>query len=175
VLQDSPAEKAGLKTGDIVVKFNGRSVESADQLRNAVAATAPGTKAEVVFFRDGKQQKLSLTIGELEDETVAATDSPRDALPTTWGLSVQNLTQDLARQLGVDRDEQGVVITDVESGSIAARAGLRPKDVIVTVGNTSVRSVREFREAVEKAETGGGIRLQVKREDVRLFVFLKPR
>jgi serine protease Do len=175
VLKDSPAEKAGLKTGDIVVKFNGRSVETADQLRNAVAATPPGTKAEVVFFRDGKQQKLSLTIGELEDERVAATDSPRGESPTPWGLSVQTLTPELARQLGADRDEQGVVITDVEPGSTAARVGLRPKDTIVSVGNTPVRSVREFREAVDKAGAGGGIRLQVKREDGRLFVFLKPR
>lgn len=174
VVKGSPAEKAGLRSEDIVLKFNGQPVNNANQLRNAVAATTPNTPAEVLIFRDGKQTELTITVGELEDETVAATGGNMPSETTSpLGLAVQSLTPELARQLGYDRDIQGVVVTAVEPGSVAARAELRPKDVVVNVGGTAIRSIRDFREMLEKSDLSRGVRLQIRREGVRLFVFLK--
>lgn len=173
IVKDSPAEKAGLKTGDIIVRFNGQAVTNANQLRNAVAATPPKSKCELVVFHDGQQKTIAVTLGEAEDEPVQAADGNKDDLSANLGITVQSLTPELARQLGYDRDEQGVVITEVEPGGIAARAGLRPKDLIVNIGGKLVRSVQEFREALDSSSKATGIRLQVKREGTRLFVFLK--
>jgi serine protease Do len=175
VQKDSPAEKAGLKAGDIVLRYNGQPVKSSNQLRNAVAATPPNSRSELVIFRDGKEQKLAITVAELEDEVAATTRGREEDSTANLGMTVQVLTPELARQLGYDRGEKGVVVTDVEPGSLAARGGLRPKDLVVDVNGAAVRTVRDFRDALDKNDAARGIRLQVKREGVRLFIFLKGR
>jgi serine protease Do len=181
VVANSPAEKAGLKAEDIIVEFNGRPVETASQLRMAVAATAPGTPTEVAIFRNGKRQTLKITTDELTDENASVgrrgdrgdEDAGTDESASNLGLSVQSLTPELAEQLGYERNQSGVVITDVGPGSAAARVGLSSRDVIVDADGKAIRSVREFREAVEKADLAKGIRLRVMRDGARRFVFLK--
>jgi serine protease Do len=175
IVKGSPAEKAGVKAGDIIVKFNGQAVNNANQLRNAVAATPPQSRSELTIFRDGAQQTLTLTVGEAEDEEVASTEAKKGDSSENLGMTVEALTPELARQLGYDRDEQGVVITDVEPGSIAARAGLRPRDLVANVGGKAIRSVKDFRESLDKSDVASGLRMQIKREGTRLFVFLKSR
>ncbi len=175
VLPDTPAEKAGLRVGDIVVEFNGRPAEDMNQFRNAVAATAPNTRSELLIFRDGKKQKLTIVVGELEDEPVALSDQGDDDSSVNLGMTVQTLTPELGQQLGYERGEQGVVVTDVESGSLAARVGIRSRDLIVDVNGKAIRTVANFREAMDQNDVSSGIRLQVMREGVRRFVFLKSR
>jgi serine protease Do len=179
VVEGSPAQKAGLKAGDIIVEFNGQPVDNANQLRMAVAATAPGTSSEVTFFRSGKRQTLKIVTDELTDESSSlgsrgegGQEAP-DESAADLGLSVQSLTPELAEQLGYERDQGGVVITDVEPASAGARAGLRAKDVIVDVDGKAIRGVREFRAAMDKADLAKGIRLQVMRDGARRFVFLR--
>lgn len=174
VLDNSPAKKAGLKSGDIVIEFNGKPMESASQLRMAVASTAPGTSSELTIVRSGKRQKLKVTTDELTEEmTKSSPGTAAEESSADFGLTVQTLTAELADKLGYEQGQQGVVITDVEATSIAARAGLRPRDLVVDVDGNAVKNIRDFREAMSKADTAKGVRLQVMRESSRRFVFLK--
>jgi serine protease Do len=174
VLDDSPAQRAGLQAGDIVVEFNGQRVENANELRMAVAATPPGTSSQLVIFRDGRRRTLQVVTDELTDETSRVEQQAEpESSSFNLGVSVQSMTPDLAEQLGYNRNQQGAVVTAVESGSIAARAGLRVRDVIVGVDSTVVGSVRDFRAAIEQADMSRGIRLQVMTDGARRFVFLK--
>jgi len=174
VLDNSPAKKAGLKSGDIVVEYNGKPMDSASQFRMAVASTAPGTSSEVTIVRDGKRQTLKITTDELTDDVAkTAPSGAAEESSADFGLTVQTLTGELAEKLGYEQDQQGVVITDVEPTSIAWRAGLRARDLVVDVDGKSVRNIRDFREAMSKADTAKGVRMQVMREGGRRFVFLK--
>ena len=173
VLDNSPAKKAGLKSGDIVVEYNGKPMESANQLRMAVASTPPGTSSDLTIVRSGKQQTLKITTDELTDETATVGTSGAEESAADFGLTVQTLTAELADQLGYEHNQQGVVITDVDPTSIAARVGLRSRDLVVDVDGKAIHNIRDFRDAMTKADTAKGARLQVMRDGSRRFVFLK--
>jgi serine protease Do len=170
VVPDGPADKAGLRPGDIVVEYNGRPVRKAAQLRNAVAATGPDVDAELAVYRDGRRERIKVSIGLLESRFAGGMGS-ESALDL--GMTVQTLTPELARQARAEEDEQGVVVTAVEPGGLAARVGIGPGDVIVSVGGSAIADISDFRDAIKEEDLSRGIRMQVKREGVRRFVFLK--
>jgi serine protease Do len=116
---------------------------------------------------------VKITTDELTDETAKAGPSGAEESSADFGLTVQTLTPELADQLGYEQDQQGVVITDVDATSIAARAGLRQRDLVMEVDGKPIRNIRDFREAMSKADTAKGVRLQVMRDGSRRFVFLK--
>lgn len=173
VLPDGPAATAGLKSGDIVIEFNGQPVGDANELRNAVAATKPGTDAPIRIFRDGSQQELSVRIGQREGAAIAARTG--GASNNDLGITVETLTPDKAQQHGFDRDESGVLVTAVDPGGSAASVGIRPGDLIISVGGQPVEDVSGFRDVLEEQDIEQGLRMQVMREGVRRFVFLKAR
>jgi len=177
VVPGSPAEKAGLKSRDIVVEFKGQRMENANQLRMAVAATPPGTNSELTIFRDGKRQKLKITTDELTDETprIGSRGPGEEAEESAAnvGITVQPLTPEIAERLGYQQDQQGMVITNVDPAGLAARSGLRQRDLIVDVDDKPVRNARDFREAIAQADIAKGVRLEVIRDGSRRFVFLK--
>jgi serine protease Do len=170
VLPDGPADKAGLRAGDIVVEYNGEPVYKAARFRNAVAATDPETDAELTVFRDGKRRNLKVTIGLLESRFAAGVGS-ESALDL--GMTVQTLTLELARKAGIEEGEKGVIVTAVEPGGLAARVGIRPGDLVVSVGSTDITDISDFRDAVKAEDLSPGIRMQVKRDGVRRFVFMR--
>jgi len=174
VNKDSPAAKADVKVGDVVVRFDGKKVRDTRQLRNLVAATAPGTSVKLDVIRDGKEQTLTATIGKMPTEPLVAAEEPAkpgDRL-AALGLSVQTLTPELAQQLDL-QGEKGVIISGVEEGSPAADAELRPGDVIVEAERKPVSNVAELRNAVGKAKNR--VLLLVKRQGGSLYVVVTLR
>jgi serine protease Do len=166
-----PAAKAGIKPGDIVVDFNNKSVTSPSELRNEVAGTAPGTKADVKVFRDGAEKELTVKVGELKEQTATLAGAIETA--DQLGITVENLSPDMAKELGVKREESGVVITAVEPGSVAAEAGLQPHDVIVRVQDQPVKDVAQFHAELERYPLKDGVRLAVQNGTMKRFVFLQ--
>lgn len=151
---------------------------SANKLRNVVAATQAGTRAQVRVFREGQEEVFTVEIGRLETETSArslgaARDDGESASDLGLGITAQTLTSDIARQLGYDESIEGVVVTQVEPGSAAADAGIRPRDVITSVAGVKVKNAAGFREALEENSAERGIRMQVLNDGVRRFVFIK--
>jgi serine protease Do len=170
VTKGSPADKAGLRRGDVLIRFNGKEVENAHILSRLVAATPPDTKVKVDVIRDGKQKTMTVAIGTMPQEEAG------QVLETTmdWGLTVQDITPELARQLGLNPGEKGVVISGVEPGSPAAEAGLRRRDVIKEVHRHSIQNLDDYNRAIEKAKEDKALLFLVKRGRGTLYVVLEP-
>jgi serine protease Do len=156
VQPDSPADKAGLKNGDVVLSIDGHAVENASQLRNRAAMTRPGTTVDMVLRRDGRQMELPVKVGYRNGE------GPEEELATSvqgLGLTVGELDErDRAR---IGRNRGGVVVETVEQGSAADLAGLQPGDVILEVGRRGVDSVEAFNQALGNAKSAGRVLLLV--------------
>ena len=153
VLPDGPSGDSGVEQGDIVIEYNGEKIENVAQLRNKVAATAPGTPVKIKILRDKKELELTVRVGELGmAEEHARVGGERDLL----GLSVEKVTPEIARNIGL-RKATGVIITRVEPGNAAANAGLAEGDIIFRVGNMVVDDAREFYSLVKDAAKEGEV------------------
>ncbi|MFN2644138.1 MAG: PDZ domain-containing protein, partial [Burkholderiales bacterium] len=160
-----PAEKAGVKPGDVILSYNGKPVERSSELPPLVAQTKPGAKANMEIWRDGKKQTLSVAAAELKGESVAraAPKGPGER-GGKLGLAVRALTPQEKQELGANA--QGVLVEQV--GGPAARAGLRPGDVITAVNGTAVKNPDDLRRQVEKAK--GSVALLIRRGEESIFV-----
>jgi serine protease Do len=162
VQKGSPAARAGLEPGDVILKYDGRAVERSDALPAMVAATRPGTKAALEVWRGGKVEKLDVLVGE-RDAPNRVADAKGAAGQGKLGVTVRPLTPDERKEAKL---EGGVVVESVAGA--AAKAGVRPGDVIVAVNRTPVGSVEALRELVQKSDKS--VALLIQREDARLFV-----
>jgi serine protease Do len=159
----SPAEKAGLKPGDVIVAFNGKPIEQSNQLPPLVARIKPGTQAKFEVWRNGKTNELTATVGEMQQQKSAKAEQGSPETGGKLGLAVRPLTPEERKESGI---AQGVVVEQV--GGPAARAGIRPGDLITAVNGTPVKSPDDLRRQVEKAK--GSIALLVRRGDASIFV-----
>jgi len=171
VLDNGPAQKAGLQAGDIVVKYNGQRMKNANEFRQAVAATKPNTDVDIAVFRNGKEQTFTIHIAQLQSDSLVAEAGGEHS--TDLGLSVRTVTPDIAKQLGYEKEGHGVIVTEVQPNGVAASLGIRPNDLIVVVGDEQVHGVADFREALSKNDLKKGIRMQVMRDGMKRFVFAK--
>ncbi len=153
----TPAETAGMKPGDLIIGYNGKPVESMQQLRLDISNTAPGTDAEFQVVRRGEETELKVKLGDLDDNELAATRTPKrpgvakeDDL--IEGVIVADLDEDTRSSLQLDETLQGVVVKSVKDNVPAAEAGLRPGMVITQVDQTDVKSAAEAHSIVEKFE-----------------------
>jgi serine protease Do len=170
VVQDGPADKAGLKRGDIITAINGKELENAHALSRLVASTAPGTQITLKIMRDGKSKEIKATIGTMPEE-IPETPAAEDK--SAWGLTVQNLTTDQAQRFGWDTNEQGAVISDILPGSAAAEAKLRPGDLIKEVNRQKIQNIRDYNQAIQKLKKGESLLLLIKRAKNTFYVALK--
>ena len=170
VLTASPAARAGLQPGDVIVAFNGTTVQDGEQLRHMVARSTPGTLVTVALIRNGESQNITVTIEELPPEPM--TGEPEIAEQAQLGLAVQDLTDELAEQFGYKMNT-GVVIAQVEPDSPADRAGLRPSMLIHQANRQPISNVREFQQALAKLDSIKRVLFLVQDEQASRFVVLR--
>ena len=163
VAPDSAAAQAGLKVGDVILKFDGDPIVDAGQLSARVGVAAPGDKATVDVWRDGKTLTLTATIGNAAEAITADNNAGDGAQGGRLGLSVRPLSPDERRQAGV---AGGLVVEDAEGH--AAEAGIQAGDVVLSVDGTTVQSVGQLRQLIQ--DHGKQVALLIQRGDVRLFV-----
>jgi Do/DeqQ family serine protease len=169
VQADSPAEKAGVRRGDVITSVNGASVKDSNDLRNDIAQLAPGSSVKLTVVRDGKEHALNVTLSErksarVEREEGAAAESGG------FGMAVEPMTRDRAQELGVT-GSSGVLVADVQSGGRAADAGIRPGDVILEVDRRPVTSPDALRAALENGSRPA--LLLVQRAGATLFLTME--
>ncbi len=172
VEENSPAAKAGLRQGDVIISYNGKRVKNVAELRTMVALTQPGTTVKIVVIRNKKKKELKVTIGNQPQEYSALMG--QDEFLKRLGLVVQPLTPQLAQQLGYV-GEKGVVITEVAPGSPAASAGLRPGMLIEEVNRKRVTNMKDFMKALAESRRTGRVLLLVRDKFYRRFVVISIR
>jgi serine protease Do len=161
IVEDSPAEKAGLKTGDVIIEFNGEKISDPSHLKNIVSSTAPGDNSKVVIVRDGDWKTVYVKLEELEQEstTIIANNSDRLSL----GLEVQEITKLLAERYEINPDNSGVLVTDIDKKSKAFEAGIRVGDIITRVGTKKIASKKDYKNLIEESKQQDSLLLLVKR------------
>jgi serine protease Do len=169
VIEDSPAEKAGLEQGDVILRLNGQKVEKVAKFRNTIALTRPGSEIRLQVLRDGKKQTINVTIGSLETDDEGRPVSA-DKLPKL-GMSLQKLTPELAEQFGYE-GAQGVLVTAVEPDSIAARAGIKRGDLIEEVNRKPVSEAHQVKKLIKESNKKS-VLLLVRQGDASRYLALK--
>ena len=178
VLPGSPAEKAGLEPGDVILNLNGQKIDSPTALQGVVEQLSIGKGYPMEIVRDGKRQKLTVTIEQLpKDLTVASTEDsgeePRESKFDKFGLELRALTKDLAKQFGL-KATTGLIVTGVQEGSIADQSGIKAGDMIEKAGGLVMNSVEDFEKAKTEFSGGDGLVLNVRSANGRrFFVVLK--
>ena len=175
----SPSERAGLKRGDVITVINGNQIDDANSLRNIIASAGPGAEMTIIVLRDGREQQLRATLGELTDKTArrgAGGSQPGGGSSDEerLGMTVTPMTPELAERLGLRRDAGGLVITNVDPAGAAADAGLQAGDVIEQVDRQPVRSQEDLRSALSRAGSRP-LLLFINRHGSGVYVTLRPR
>ena len=177
VAPGSPADRAGLRNGDVITAIDGHPVDDPNALRNRVATTAPDSQVRLSIIRDGKAQQLNAKLVELTAESATAQRFPGGAGNATGdrriGVSVEPLTPGIAEELGVRSGTQGLVVRSVDPRGPAARAGVQPGDVIVEVNRQPVRSSSEIATALKGSSSRPGL-LLIHRNGQSLFLTVTP-
>jgi serine protease Do len=171
---DGPAEKAGIKVGDIILKFNGQPIDKTPDLPRLVGATPVGSRATVTVWRRGKQLDVPVTIVQLQEEAAPAAPAPRKppatVAPNALGLHVSDLTAAQRKDMKID----GGVLVDSSTGAAAA-AGIKPGDILMQMNNAEVRDAASFNAMTAKLDPKKSVAVLVRRESTTRYVVIKPR
>jgi len=170
VMEDTPAERGGLERGDIIVEFDGKDIDTPNELQRIVAGTPPNKRSKVKVIRDGKRKTLTVKLGTMPDEL----GEVREGIATDLGLTVQTLTPALAEQFNWPRDEKGALITNVDPGSAGAEAGLQRGDLIKEINRQPVESASAYERFVSEAKKGESMLFFVKRGTRTFYVTVNP-
>ena len=173
IQSNSPAAEAGIERGDIVTEYNGTQVRDVNHLRNLVAPTEIGKAVTIKVLRDGKEKALSIKIGEQPPELFGLAPGAQPSAKNL-GVTVQNLTPELAKSLGYE-GEKGVLVSSVQPGSPGALADLREGDLIKEVNREKIDNVDTFRKAVAKSGTDKDVLMLVRRGEYTRYVIIKAK
>ena len=168
---DTPAEKGGIKEGDVIVKLDNEAVADVAELRNGIAMTSPGTDLAIEIFRDGTSQTIKVTIGEQPDDFGMVAQKSNETLLSPFGLVVQELTPELAEQFGYE-NRQGVIISEVIPDSPAARANLRSGHLIEEVNQNRITSLAELQQVLDQNEGSNRVLLKVRVGNFSQYIVL---
>ena len=168
----SPAEKAGLRPGDIILSYNGNPTDDTRDLSLAVAESRVGTSAKLEILRDGKPMTVQTPVGERPAETASTTPPTERRNQGKLGLTVDDLDANSARQLNIP-STNGALVTDVEPGSPADRGGVRPGDVVREINRKPVNNVAELQSAIAGLQSGSTVLLLVIRQGQPMFLALE--
>jgi serine protease Do len=170
VTKDSAADKAGIKRGDVVIEFNGKRVDTPNDLPKMVAATKPGSQVTLKVIRDKQEKTFNVTLGTMKDTTLEeSTDNQAQNTSAELGLTVTDLDAETARQLDMESAE-GVLITRVKVNSPAENAGLSRGDVILEINRKTISSVTDYKASVSPAKPGDTLLFLIYRRGGSLFV-----
>ncbi len=178
VFKDSPAHKAGIKRGDVITAYDGRAVTGVSSLRNMVAQSKVGSEVVVTIVREGRSNKLRITIDELPKEFSEVSSAPPDERPddvkALAGITVTELTGAIAKQLGISQSERGVVVLNVEPGSAAQEAGIKKGDVIQEIDRERILGIDDWKKIVSEIEPDEMVVMFINRGGRKFYVALKP-
>lgn len=173
VVAESPAETSGLKRGDVIVEFDGKSIGTSNDLPVKVAATPIGEEVKVTVLRDGKEQELLVKVGKLnaDNSDLASASEPGEG---KWGMQLNELSPQLEEQFGI-KAEQGVAVVGVDPESAAAEAGIRQGDIIVEVDRKVVKSIDDVKKILSQAKDKERLLLLVQRQDGKFYIPLEQQ
>ena len=171
VANSSPADNAGLITGDVILEFNDVSINNSSHLKNVVSSSDPGKRYKVDIIRDGRRKSIYVKLGELPNEPQIAF-MPNDK-SSTLGITVQDLNSSLRKHYNLSQDDDGVVVTEMDNDSEAYRSGIREGDIIIRVGTNNVRNSNDFKDLIRTSSRKNTVLLLVKRNDVSRFYALE--
>jgi periplasmic serine protease, Do/DeqQ family len=178
VFKDQPADKAGIKRGDVVLSIDGRPVTNSNELRNTVATLSPGKKTPVVVFRNGKELTVSVVLVERDEGKISSISSGNGPSQNNegtademkkWGVQAGALTDALRQQYSIDNDVNGVVLTSVDQASQAAAEGIQEGDVIEEINKTPITSVKDFTKALKTIKNGDNVMFLIRRGESTLY------
>lgn len=168
VVSGGPADQAGIKRGDVIIAYNGKTVKDSHHLPPLVAATTVNQKATVTILRNGKEQNISLKVGQLPGEKTASAKSVKPAAGK-WGLQLRDVTPQMAQRLNLQK-EKGVMVASIEPGSRADEAGLQRGDLILEVNRQPVGSVKDVLKNIDRSKDKDHLLLLVQRQEGKFYV-----
>jgi serine protease Do len=169
VVKGDPAEKAGLRTGDVIVEIDGKKVHDTHELLRIVAGVPVGKTVVLKAVRDGRLQNFNITVAERKDQELA---SAQERSGDYFGMTLQDITPSIAESLGL-RDRSGVIVTSVQEGSPADEAGIKPRDVIIQVNKVNIKSMKDFQREMGKKGAKDGALLLVKSGGAAHYVVVR--
>ncbi|MFB3148644.1 MAG: DegQ family serine endoprotease [Thermodesulfobacteriota bacterium] len=167
---DSPAEKAGIIRGDVIVEYDGQKVNDVSDLTNMAAVTPPGTEVSVKVIQDGKTKNMKVKLEKFPDQEAQVKDEVRKSL----GLTVRQLTPKIVKRFNIDHDD-GVIIADVDQGSVAGDAGLKPGDIILEINKKPINTLANYSAVLEDVKPGDTALFLVKRGNNTIYAALRIR
>ncbi len=169
VTPGSPAEKAGITRGDVIVEFEGKKIEDVSDLTTLAGVTPPGTEVKIKLIHDGETKNITVQLADSPEQEAGVGEAK---VEEKLGLAVRELTPQMVQRFNLDVDE-GVIIADVEGGSVAAEAGLRPGDVILEVDKQQIKNLKDYTSAVDGVKPGSTALFLVKRGENTIYAALR--
>ena len=172
VVADTPAEKAGIKRGDVITGLNGKDIDNAHSLSMVVSMLPPESPATIRIERDGATKEIKLSIGTMPDDVDGSGVSSAKKTDV-WGIGVQNVSPEIAGRFGWDAGENGVVVTEIQPGSPASDGKLRNGDLIKEINRRKIQNLRDYNQALQQLKKGESLLLLIKRGQHTFYVVLK--